>query len=123
MIDKRAVVTGVVIFGVTSIFSVGGFFFTRYLDDKMEAIKVQQSKFHNLSTEISSLKKDIQSLKDFIRNNESTRDKLENTFKFEVQNKFNELEKGIEKSHLQFEWLESRTRKADKEIIKRFRRK
>jgi uncharacterized protein YlxW (UPF0749 family) len=123
MIDKRAVITGLAIFGVTSIFSVGGFFFTRYLDDKMEAIKVQQSKFDNLSNEISSLKKKNQSLKDFIRNNESTRDKLENTFKFEVQNKFNELEKGIEKSHLQFEWLESRYRKADKEIIKRFRRK
>ena len=123
MIDKRAVITGLAIFGVTSIFSVVGFFFTRYLDDKMEAIKVQQSKFDNLSNEISSLKKKNQSLKDFIRNNESTRDKLENTFKFEVQNKFNELEKGIEKSHLQFEWLESRYRKADKEIIKRFRRK
>lgn len=123
MIDKRAVITGLTIFGVTSIFSVVGFFFTRYLDDKMEAIKVQQSKFDNLSNEISSLKKKNQSLKDFIRNNESTRDKLENTFKFEVQNKFNELEKGIEKSHLQFEWLESRYRKADKEIIKRFRRK
>lgn len=120
MIDKKAVITGVVLFAITSGFS---YFGGRYLDNKMEAIKVQQSKFHNLSTEISSLKNDIQGLKDFIRNNESTRDKLENTFKFEVQNKFNELEKGIEKSHLQFEWLESRTRKADKEIIKRFRRK
>ncbi|GAG76043.1 unnamed protein product, partial [marine sediment metagenome] len=63
MIDKKAVITGIVIFAITSIFSVGGFFFTRYLDNKMEAIKVQQSKFHNLSTEISSLKNDIQGLK------------------------------------------------------------
>jgi len=123
MIDKRAVVTGIVIFGITSIFSIGGFFFTRHLDNKMEAIKLQQSKFDNLSNEISSLKKDIQSLKDFIRNNESNRDKLENTFKLQTQNNFNNLEKGIEKCQLQYEWLESRYRKADREIIKRFRSK
>ena len=123
MIDKRAVITGVVIFGITSIFSIGGFFFTRYLDNKMEAIKVQQSKFNNLSTDISSLKNDIQSLKDFIRNNESVRDKLENTFKLQTQNNFNQLEKEVDKCHLQYQWLESRYRKADKEIIKRFRRK
>ena len=111
MIDKRAVITGVVIFGITSLFSIGGFFFTRYLDNKMEAIKVQQSKFNNLSTDISSLKNDIQSLKDFIRNNESVRDKLENTFKLQTQNNFNNLEKEVDKCHLQYEWLESRTNK------------
>lgn len=120
MIDKKAVITGVVLFAITSGFS---YFGGRYLDNKMEAIKVQQSKFHNLSTEISSLKNDIQGLKDFIRNNESTRDKLENTFKLQTQNNFNNLEKEVDKCHLQYQWLESRTRKADKEIIKRFRRK
>ena len=123
MIDKRAVITGVVIFGITSLFSICGFFFTRHLDNKMEAIKLQQSKFNNLSTQISTLKNDIQSLKDFIRNNESVRDKLENTFKLQTQNNFNQLEKEVDKCHLQYQWLESRTRKADKEIIKRFRGK
>ena len=123
MIDKKAVITGVVIFAITSLFSVSGFFFTRHLDNKMKAIKVQQSKFNNLSTDISSLKNDIQSLMDFIRNNESVRDKLENTFKLQTQNNFNQLEKEVDKCHLQYQWLESRTKKADKEIIKRFRRK
>lgn len=121
MIDKKALITGLVIFGVTSTCSVGGFFFTRYLDKKMEDIKLQQSKFNDLSTEISILRKEYQGLKDFIRNNESVRDKLENTFKLETQNKFNLVEKDIEKCHLQYEWLESRYRKADQEIIKRFR--
>jgi len=123
MIDKRAVLTGVVIFGITSVFSVGGFFFTRYLDDKMEAIKVRQSKFNNLKTEILNLKKENQDLKNFVNQNENIRDKLENNFKLEIQEKFNQLEKGVDKCHLQYEWLESRYRKADKEIIKRFRRK
>jgi uncharacterized protein YlxW (UPF0749 family) len=123
MIDKRAVVTGVVIFGITSVFSIGGFFFTRYLDDKMEAIKVRQSKFNNLKTEILNLKKENQDLKNFVNQNENIRDKLENNFKLEIQEKFNQLEKGVDKCHLQYEWLESRYRKADKEIIKRFRRK
>jgi len=123
MIDKRAVLTGVVIFVITSVFSVGGFFFTRYLDDKMEAIKVRQSKFNNLKTEILNLKKENQDLKNFVNQNENIRDKLENNFKLEIQEKFNQLEKGVDKCHLQYEWLESRYRKADKEIIKRFRRK
>jgi hypothetical protein len=55
MIDKKALITGITIFAVTSIFSIGGFFFTRYLDSKIEAIKEQQSKFDNLSTEILTL--------------------------------------------------------------------
>lgn len=123
IIDKKAVITGIVIFGITSIFSVGGFFFTRYLDSKIEAIKEQQSKFDNLSTEISILKKENQSLKDYVNQNENIRDKLENNFKFDVQEKFNNLEKDVAKCHLQYEWLQSRYRKADKEIIKRFRGK
>jgi hypothetical protein len=123
MIDKKALITGITIFGVTSAFSVGGFFFTRYLDSKIEAIKEQQSKFDNLSTEILTLKKENQSLKDFVNQNENIHDKLENNFKFEIQEKFNNLEKDVEKCHLQYQWLQSRYIKADKEIIKRFRRK
>jgi hypothetical protein len=123
MIDKKGLTTGLIIFGVTSIFSVGGFFFTRYLDKKMEDIKLQQAKFNDLSDEILILKKENQSLKDFVNQNENVRDKLENNFKLEIQEKFNDIEKEVDKCNLQYQWLESRYRKADKEIIKRFRRK
>jgi UDP-N-acetylglucosamine transferase subunit ALG13 len=123
MMDKKTILTALFSVVLASSFT----FLIRYLDNKDEGVKIQQDKFNSIILKIGNLEKihlhDIQNLKDQFLKNEIKKNKLFNIYKLDQQNKINELEKDIRECHLQFEWLESRYRKADKKIIERFRRK
>ena len=121
--DKKTVLTAVFSIVLASAFT----FLIRYLDNKGEDVKIQQEKFKTIDLKIGNLEKihlhDIQSLKDQFLKDEISRNKIYNIYKLDQQNKINELEKDVRECHLQFEWLESRYRKADEKIIERFKNK
>ena len=107
--------------------SVGVVFLTRYFEQKGEKAKIEKAKIDNINIKIGNIEKihtyDTQSIKDQFYKDEIEHEKLLNTYKLEQQKKINDLKADVQELHLQFEWLESRYRKADEKIIERFKNK
>ena len=120
--DKKTMITSIMIPIFSIIASIGVVFLTRYFEQKGEKAKLEKAKINNINIKIDNIEKihayDTQTIKDRLFKDEIEHEKLLNAYKMQEQKKYNDLKGDVQRLHLQFEYVDSRYRKADAEIKK-----